>query len=161
MGAAASDKEALDGGAAGEAGLAGAEVDAVLELEEAADAVGIDVVGDGGAAELNGVGEDVDKSLAEAGEFGAGEAAGVAAGTDAGVEEALVGVDVADAVEQALVQQRGFNGGAAAPEEGIEIFLRDIKWFFPRAGVRCCNRQRVLLRREHGEAAEAARIDEA
>lgn len=86
VGAAASDEEALDGGAAGEAGLAGAEVDAVLELEEAADAIGVDVVGDGGAAELDGVGEDVDESLAEADEFGVGEASGVAAGTDAGAE---------------------------------------------------------------------------
>jgi len=161
VGAAASDEEALDGGAAGEAGLAGAEIDPVLELEEAADAVGIDIVGDRGAAELDGVGEHVDEGLAEAGELGAGEASGVAARTNASTKEALVSVDIAYAVEQALVQQRGFDGGAAAAEEGIEIFLRDIKWFFPRAGVRCCNRQRVLLRREHGEAAEAARIDEA
>lgn len=140
VGAAASDEEALDGGAAGEAGLAGAEIDAVLELEEAADAVSIDIVGDRGAAELDGVGEHVDQGLAQADEFGAGEASGMAAGTDPGTEEALVGVDVAHAVKQTLVQQRGLDGGAAATKEGIEIFLRDSEWFFPRTGVPCGNR---------------------
>lgn len=50
MGAAASDSDALDGCFAGEAGLAGALVDAVLELEKAAHAFGIDVVGNGRAA---------------------------------------------------------------------------------------------------------------
>ena len=48
--AATADDDALDGGFAGTAGLAGAGVDAVMELEEAGYAFGVDVVGDGGAA---------------------------------------------------------------------------------------------------------------
>ena len=50
MGAAAADYDALDGSAADAAGLAGAGVDVVVELEEAGDAVGVYVVGDRGAA---------------------------------------------------------------------------------------------------------------
>ncbi len=46
MGAAAPDDDALDGGLAGAAGLAGAGVDAVVELEEAGDTFGVDVVRD-------------------------------------------------------------------------------------------------------------------
>jgi hypothetical protein len=60
VGAAAGDGDFLDGRFADEAGLAGAPVDLVLELEEAAHAVGVDVVGDGRAAELDGVGQDFD-----------------------------------------------------------------------------------------------------
>jgi len=45
-----SQNDAADGGSADQAGLAGSQVDAVLELEEAGDAVGVHVVGDGGAA---------------------------------------------------------------------------------------------------------------
>ena len=46
VGAAASDDDALDGGGADAAGLAGAGVDVVVELEEAGYSVGVDVVGD-------------------------------------------------------------------------------------------------------------------
>ena len=98
--------------------------------------------------------EDFDQGGAEAGEFVAGEAAGVAGGTDAGVEERLVGVDVADAVEEGLVEQRGLDGGLAVAEEGDEVFERDGEGFAAGAfvlGVGC----------DDGEAAEAAGVDEA
>src|ERR1700712_2730427 len=99
--------DAFDGGGADAAGLAGAAVDVVVELKEAGYAVGVYIVGDGGAAQFDRLGEDLDKGRAEAAEFGPGETAGVAERTNAGMEEGLVGVDVADAVEQALVEQRG------------------------------------------------------
>ena len=50
MGAAAAYYYALDGSVADTAGLAGARVDVVVELEEAGYAVGVYVVGDRGAA---------------------------------------------------------------------------------------------------------------
>ena len=53
MAATAGDDDSLDRSLADEAGLAFAAVDAVLELEESFFAVGIHVVGDGGAAECN------------------------------------------------------------------------------------------------------------
>ena len=53
------------GGGADAAGLVLAGVDAVLELEEAGYAFGVDVVGDGGAAELDGAFEDFDERDAE------------------------------------------------------------------------------------------------
>ena len=50
MSAAAAYYDALDWRAAGAAGLAGAGVDVVVELEEAGYSVCVYVVGDGGAA---------------------------------------------------------------------------------------------------------------
>ena len=161
VGAAAGEGDAADRGGADEAGLAGAPVDAVLELEEAAGAFGIDVVGDGGAAEADGVAEDFDERGAQAGQFGAGEAGGLAGGTDGGAEEALVGVNVADAVEEGLVEQRGLDGGAAGVEESDEIGEGDGEGLAAGAGVGW----RLLvagdwLRSVEGDAAEAAWIDE-
>ena len=89
---------------------------------------------------------------AEAGQLVAGEAAGVAAGADSGVVEGLVGVDVADAVEEGLVEERGLDGGLAVAEERDEVFERDGEGFFAGAGVGS---------RADGEAAEAAGVDEA
>jgi hypothetical protein len=50
MGATAAYDDAFDGCVAGAAGLVGARVDVVVELEEAGDSVGVYVVGDRGAA---------------------------------------------------------------------------------------------------------------
>ena len=136
VGAAAGEGDAADGGCADEAGLAGAPVDLVPELEEAAGALGVDVVGDGGAAEADGVAEDFDQRGAQAGQLGAGEAGGLAGGADGGAEERLVGVDVADAVEQGLVEQRGFDGRAARMEEGDEVCEGDGEGLAAGAGVR-------------------------
>jgi hypothetical protein len=51
MGAATGQKDSADGGGTDQARLPGSEVDAVLELKEAADAGGIYVVGNGGTTE--------------------------------------------------------------------------------------------------------------
>ena len=96
--------------------------------------------------------EDFDEGGAEAGEFVAGEASGVTRGADAGVEEGLVGVDVADAVEEGLVEQRGFDGGFAVAEEGDEVFEGDGVGLFAGAGIGMGG---------YGAAAEAAGVDEA
>ncbi len=156
MGASAPYDDAADGGAADAAGLAGALVDAVFELEEAFDAVGVDVVGDRGAAEADGVVEDLDEGLAELFEFIFGEATGRAAGADAGAEEAFVGVDVADAGEQGLVEQGGLDGELAAAEEGGEGVGRDGEGLGAGRGEGFAFGEVAAL-----EAAKAAGIDEA
>ena len=76
----------------------------------------------------------------------------MAARADPGVVEGLVGVDVADAVEEGLVEERGLDGGLAVAEEGDEVFERDGQGFAAGAGVGgSCD----------GEPAEAAGVDEA
>lgn len=135
MGAAAGEGDALDGCAADAAGFAGALVDPVAELKEAAHAVCVDVIGDRGAAELDRLFEDCDEASAQLGEFVAREACGLARGANAGAEEGFVSVDVADAVQQGLVEQRGFDGRLAVMEERDEVLERDGERFAAGAGV--------------------------
>ncbi len=59
--AAATYNDAFDRDSADGAGLACAHVDAMFELEKAADAICIDVIGDGRSAEFNGVLENFDE----------------------------------------------------------------------------------------------------
>lgn len=152
-GGAAADENFLERCAAVEAGLAGAAVDFVFELEEASNAVGIDVVGYGGAAELDGVVKDVDQGGTEAGELRAGELTGPAARANAGAKEALVGVDVANAVEQRLAQQSGLDGELAAAKERGKLGIGDGEGFGAGAEIE--------LGGADGEPAEAAGVDEA
>jgi hypothetical protein len=121
VGAAAGDRDAPDRGFAGEAGLAGALVDAVLELEKAAYTFGVDIIGNRGTAEANGVLQDFAEGEPQTFEFDAGEASGTAAGANTGTKEALVGVDVAYTGEELLVVESGLDGEPAAVEEGCEL----------------------------------------
>jgi hypothetical protein len=67
VGAAATEDDSFDRRAADAAGLAGAQVNMVVELEESCDTIRIHVVGDRRAAQFDRVGEDFDKSVAQAG----------------------------------------------------------------------------------------------
>lgn len=117
MGSAAGEQNATDGSFAAAARFAGAEVDAVLELEEPAHAVCVDIIRDRRAAQPDGMLEDLAESLAQSLELVTGESACGAAGTDASVEEALVGINVAHPGEEGLVEQGGLDGELAAAEE--------------------------------------------
>ena len=135
MSAASGESDFLDGRGADGAGLGCAAVDLVFDLEVAAHALRINVVGDGRAAEFDGSAQDGLQGGAQADEFGASEAAGLAARTDAGAKERLIGVDVANAVEQRLVQQRGLDRRLAATEERDEVVRRDREGLAAGAGV--------------------------
>jgi len=74
-------------------------------------------------------------------------------GADSGTEEALICVDVADTVQERLVEQGCFDGRLAVAEELDEAFECDGEGFGAWAfveGLRC----------DQGDAAEAAWIDE-
>jgi hypothetical protein len=152
----AGDEDASDGGCAAAAGLAGALIHAVLDLERAGVSVGVDVIGDRRATQADGVTKNVKEGEAETFELGAGKAAGAAGGADAGAEEALVGVNVAYTSEQRLIKKGCLDGQAPAAEESGEGLRRDLE----RLGSR---RDELLSAGEVAklEAAEAARIDEA
>jgi len=156
VGSAAGKQNPVDEGSATAAGLSGAEVDAVLELEESADAVGVDIIRDRGAAEADGMLEDLAEGLAEPLEFGAGEAAGGAARADSGMEKALVGIDVAHAGEEGLVEQRSLDGQFAAAEESGKVAGGDGERF-GAGGVKGGGADELT----EFETAEAAGIDEA
>ena len=67
MGSTAGNHDALNELPAGFAGFGGSHVDVVVELEEALLAVGVYVVGDGGAALFDCFAEDLLEGFAEAG----------------------------------------------------------------------------------------------
>ena len=92
------------------------------------------------------------QGFAETRQLGACEASGLAEGADSGVEEGLVGVDIAYSMEKRLVEQSGFDGRFAVAEEGDEVFERDGEGLFAGA---CVGFGR------DGEAAEAAGVHEA
>ena len=88
--------------------------------------------------------------------------AATAGGTDGGAEERLVGVDVADAVKEGLVEQSGLDWGAARVKEGDEAGEGDGEGFATGAGESCrLQVVRCRLRCVEGDAAEAAGVDEA
>jgi hypothetical protein len=87
------------------AGLAGAQVDAVLKLKKPALAIGVDVIGDRRAAQPNSVRQDLAQRGPQVVELGAGDAVGTPPRANAGMKEAFVGVDIAHASQQRLVQQ--------------------------------------------------------
>jgi hypothetical protein len=66
MGGAVGDGDLLDGGAANDIRLPGSLKDIVPQTGEAADAVGVDVVGDRKAAKLDGMAQDLDGGAAQA-----------------------------------------------------------------------------------------------
>src|SRR5580698_1090836 len=70
------------------------------------------------------------------------------------MKKSLVGVDVANAMQQRLVQQCGFNRCLALAEEGDELFETNGQRLGSRAFIRCAWR-------DEGQAAKAARVDEA
>ena len=139
MGAPSGQEGAANRGSADETGLAGAHVDAVLELEEAGYPVGVDIVGNGRATKLDGFAEDGLECSPKPFEAGAGEASSHVGGADAGVEEALVGIDVANTMQELLVEEGGLDRELAATEESGEIFGGDGEWLVtgPAEGVFC------------------------
>lgn len=124
VGPASGQGDALDGCSADGAGLAGTHVDTVFELEKTTDSIGIDVIGYGRAAQLDGVLQDFDECGTKTDELSASKAPGLPARTDSSTEEALVGIDVAYSVEKRLVEQCSFDGGLAIAEEGDKIVER-------------------------------------
>ena len=163
MGSASGYDDAADGRFADQAGLPGAHVDVVAELEEAAFSCGVDIIGDRGAAEPDGLAQHLLNSTVEAVQFLRSEPCRHAAGAYFGAEEALVGIDVADAVQQALVEQRCFNGGASLVKELAEVGFGDAQRFC--AGTAKASHIRGVPRCLFGDvqadAAEASGIDKA
>jgi hypothetical protein len=85
----------------------------MLLLKTAALAVGIDVIGDRRALEPNRGGENVDHCAMQPPGALVAQAGGDGAGVNAGLEQSFVGIDVAHAAQEALIEQQRLDGGAA------------------------------------------------
>lgn len=154
VGSAPAEDDALDKLAADAAGHSLTSVDAMLQLEKPLDAIGIDVIGDRGAAERDGVVENLLQRDAEAFELRARERGGDAAGTNPGPKEAFVGVDVADPVEQRLIEQSRLDRDFAALKEARKVIGVDGQRLAPWSAEGW-----TFAQVEEFEPTESARID--
>src|SRR5262249_54549226 len=116
VGRAASQADALDGPPAIRTRFAGAAVDAEFLLILSLQAGAANVIADAGAALLDGPGEDFDDRIVQAPRLGGAEVAATAGRMQAGLEERLVGVDVADAGDHALVEEHRVQTALRYPQ---------------------------------------------
>jgi hypothetical protein len=123
--AAASQNHASNRCSAHQAWLPGAEIDPMLELEEARHTGGIHVVGYGRTTERDGFPENALQAGMQAVQFRPLQVASHTAGPDTGAEETLVGIDISHSMQEFLIQQGSLDRGAAGPEKGGEVVGRD------------------------------------
>ena len=93
------------------------------QLESAFFTVGINIVAQGAAAVIDGSAQNDFDGAVEANDLLALEAMGGDGGVNAAVEKGFIGVDVADAGDEALIQQRCFDR-TASPGKARNQFIR-------------------------------------
>jgi hypothetical protein len=125
MSSASSHDDAADAGLAPPARFAGPQVNAVLELEKAADSIGIHVIGDRRPAHPDGVMENLAQGDTQPFELRAGEPAGSTARPDTGMEQALIRINIAYAGQKPLIEQCGLDGQPAAAKKRGELVGAD------------------------------------
>jgi hypothetical protein len=154
MGAAASYDCAADCCAAAEAFFAVALVNTVAELEGSALAIGVHVIGNGGAAQADRFKQHGADGSVEIAKLGGLERGSQSSGMNAGSPQAFVRVDVAHAAQDALVEQKRFYAGAASAQ------LRDEFLFggFERIEAEFAEDGLVSAIGQHAHAAEAANV---
>ncbi len=112
MGGAAAKDDSGNGGFAADTGLVFTSINPVKKLEGPFFAIGIDVVAQGAAAMVDGAAEnELDRPI-QSKDLLAGEQIAGSGGINAGMKERFIGVDVADAGEDALIEKGSFNGAA-------------------------------------------------
>jgi hypothetical protein len=120
-------KDASYGGFALAAWLPCALVNAVLQLKKAACAIGIDVVGDRGATEPNGVPKNLAQRLPEPVVLGNRDPVGAPSRPDSGMEQAFVRIDVPHTRQQRLIEQRRFDGHMPCAKECCKLTGADVE----------------------------------
>src|SRR5205823_914483 len=128
-----------------------AAIDAMPELEKSFFPVGVHVIRDGGATQLDRFFQDSLQPRVQLRQLIARDARGEAAGANAGTEQGLVRIDVPYPSQEFLVEQCALDGSLAAAEKWDEAGEIDFKRF-QASGIEC---------RGHAETPEAARVNEA
>src|ERR1051326_5234967 len=109
MAASSADDDAFDRRLADQAGLMFAPVNAELELEEPFVAFGIDVIRNRRSASRNRFLQHLGDRLVEPSQLIARERSRATTRPHSCAEQRLVGVDIADAAQQLLVEQRALD----------------------------------------------------
>ena len=127
-------------------------VDVVQLLKCAAFSRSIYVIGNGRAPVLNGQPEHFEQAFMQQLSACFRDAAGESARVNTSDKQCFIGVDVANAPEECLVQQQGFDVAAMLTQAGIKVFKRYIE----RVGTDPIKRFRKLVEELH--AAELAHV---
>ena len=130
----------------------------MLQLEEAFLAVGIHVVADGRAAQRDGFVQNFLQRSVQLAQLLAGERRRTAPRADAGAKQRLVGVDVADAAQQLLIEQRALDRRLALAKELDKAIGLRLQWLVAGSSETADG---FLVEPHHRQPAEAPRIDEA
>ncbi len=99
----------------------------------------------------------------ESGDFDTGKAGSLAARANARAKETLVGIDVPDTVQQALIEQCGFDGGLSAAKQCPKLRQHYLQRLLPGSDEQlarwqfCCFDRRGM----DAHAAEATSVHEA
>ena len=119
------EDDSLNRGLAHQAGLAGAEIDTVLELKEALATFGVDIVGDGRSTQLDGLLQHLFDRCVQAIELSSSEPSCLPAGTNTRAKQRLIRVDVPHPMQQLLIEQSSFDRRLASAKELGEIVGAD------------------------------------
>src|SRR5205085_10385947 len=104
---------------------------------------------------VDGAAENQFDGTVEAKDLGAAEAIGRDGGMNLALEKSFVGIDIADAGQEALIEQGGLDGAASLRQPHRELSGADLQRFRTQICVM------YLTIAEPPDAAEAAGIDEA
>jgi len=108
-----------DGRSAHQARLAFAAIDSMLKLKKSFLAVGIDIIGNRRSAERDGLAQHFPHRSMQFGQLLPRDGGRAAARTDAGPKQRFVGINVAHAAQQLLIQQRTLDGSLAAAKSAM------------------------------------------
>src|SRR5229473_1270641 len=103
-----SHSDLLDWSLALQAGFAFAAVGPVAKLKETFFSIGVHIIGDRRSTGGNGLMQNPLQSRAKLFQFSLGKRVRAAARPDTGTDQALIGVDVPNAVKQLLIKQCSF-----------------------------------------------------
>jgi hypothetical protein len=134
--------------------FAGALVNAVAQLKLAAPAIGIHVIGNGGAAQADGFQEHRADGSVEIAKLAGLERGSQTCGVNARAPEAFVRIDVSHAPQNALIEQECFDAGAASAQFRAEFLfggLERIEAEFAQSGF-------VTAILDDSHASEAANV---
>jgi len=134
MGGAAAEDDSLNWLFAAHTRLAFAVVDSMKKLKATLFAVGIDIIPQRTAAVVYGAAENEFDSAVEAKDLLPGKSIGGSGRVNAAVEEGFIGVYIADAGHEALIEQGGLDGAASLGQTLGELSRTN----FQRLGAEIC-----------------------
>ena len=127
MSASARNQHLADACAAPETRLSSTAINLMQQLKLSRASLGIHIIGDGGAAPLNGELQNFPYSLIKSEGALPGQPGGPNSRMNACVKESFIRIDVADPAQKMLVQQKTLQHGAPGAKELKKVCKRNLQ----------------------------------